>query len=158
MMRISSMLGIVALALLAGCGGRKTPVSQIVNAQATFPTPGLPANPLQWRPVTSLVNRGDHTMSTLYGNDAAVDAARSHRPYGNGAVLSLVTWSEREDPHWYGGSIPGSPITIEFVSMYESTPQYRRFEGQPPHENFVTGETAQPRTAWILAQHAAPLP
>ena len=29
--------------------------------------------------------------------------------YSAGAVLALVTWTQREDPHWFGGRIPDAP-------------------------------------------------
>jgi hypothetical protein len=85
---------------------------------ATAALPGrLPYDPLQWRVITSSVNKTDGTMSTLYGNDAAIAQARStpQTPYPAGAVLALVTWNEQEDKHWFGGRIPGVVRSVEFV-------------------------------------------
>jgi mono/diheme cytochrome c family protein len=49
--------------------------SDAFNATAALPA-SLPQDPLQWRVITSSVDRTHGTMSTLYGNDLAVDHAR----------------------------------------------------------------------------------
>ena len=64
------------------------------------------SHPLTGKIITSFVNTRDGTMSTLYGNDIAVKSARAGQVYPVGAVVSLVTWSQRDDPHWFGGRIP----------------------------------------------------
>ncbi len=58
------------------------------NAGAALPD-GLPYPVLQWRVITSSVDHAHGTMSTLYGNDAAIQYARtsSQKPYPAGAVL-----------------------------------------------------------------------
>ena len=69
----------------------------------------LPANPLGWR-VISVIDPATGTMSTLYGNDLAVEYARTHsqHDFPAGAVLSLVTWTQAEDSRWFGeDSEPG---------------------------------------------------
>src|SRR5260370_518620 len=77
----------------------------------------LPAKPLQGKVITSAVSPGDSTMSTLYGNDLAARCARTNlkHDYPSGAVLSLVTWSQREDSRWFGGKIPDQVKSVEFV-------------------------------------------
>lgn len=66
----------------------------------------MPYNPLEWRVLNTAVDPQCSTVSTL----------------------SLVTWSEREDPHWFGARIDQ--------------------EGLTPNE----------RAAFILAQRAAVMP
>lgn len=46
----------------------------------------------------------------VIGNDLAVEYARSHsqQGYPAGSVISLVTWTQREDPRWFGKGQPGS--------------------------------------------------
>src|SRR6187402_1734844 len=100
---------------LSGCTEHKTPVQDILNKDASISASTLPMNPLSWRVITSFANRNDHTMATLYGNDAAIASTRSETGFREGAVLSLVTWQQKEDPHWFGGSIPATPIRVEFV-------------------------------------------
>ena len=71
-------------------------------------------------------------MSTLYGNDLAVESARAGRDlYADGSVLSLVTWTQREDPHWFGARIPGKVQSVEFETIGKDSTKsgYQRFEG-----------------------------
>jgi Haem-binding domain/Cytochrome P460 len=87
---------------------------------------GLPYNPFAWRVIAADVHTQDATMSTLFGNDAAVMHARTNpnQPYPPGAVLSLITWSQQEDARWFGAKVPGSLKSIEFVIVRDSTPSY----------------------------------
>src|SRR6202522_1189474 len=89
-------LGIFGLSMflsMSGCSGAKTKILATINQSASLDGP-LPANPLQWKIITSEINKADFTMSTLYGNDIAVGYARanSQHNYPAGSVLSLVTW------------------------------------------------------------------
>jgi hypothetical protein len=52
-------------------------------------------------------------MVILYGNDAAVNAARKGQGYPAGSELALVTWAQKEDDHWYGANVPDSIVSIE---------------------------------------------
>lgn len=77
-------------------------------------------------------------MSTLYGNDVAVNYARSHaqHDYPIGSVLSLVTWKERDDTRWFGAKIPDQPKSVEFVFVVaapdgHTSYSYQKFEGSP---------------------------
>lgn len=77
-------------------------------------------------------------MSTLYGNDVAVNYARSHaqHDYPIGSVLSLVTWKERDDNRWFGAKIPDQPKSVEFVFVTAAADgqplySYQKFEGSP---------------------------
>jgi hypothetical protein len=84
------------------------------------------------------VNPQDHTMATLYGNETAVrslnlrgaDAATAPS-YASGAVLALVTWGQRDDPHWFGARIPSAPQSLEFVQVQSQGARnsYSRFAG-----------------------------
>ena len=83
-----------------------------------------------------------HTMAALFGNDVAagceelvVDSGKSPA-YPAGSVLALVTWSQREDPHWFGGRIPDNPQSVEFVETDEAGKgrAYRRFDGPSMQE------------------------
>jgi hypothetical protein len=104
-----------------GCTSRRTAASELVNHKASLHG-GLPFNPLQWRVISSSVNTRDETVSVLYGNDIAVRHARTdpRRPYPAGSVLSLVTWAQEEDPHWFGAKTPGVVRSVEFVTAEES--------------------------------------
>jgi hypothetical protein len=62
----------------------------------TMGRPSLPQ--LEWNPISMLVDRREGTMSLLYGNDAA---------------RALLTWKQRDDPHWFGARIPGEAVRID---------------------------------------------
>ena len=51
--------------------------------------------------------------------------------YPPGAVLALVTWAQREDPHWFGARIPDRPQMVEIVQVAGggAQPVYQRFHG-----------------------------
>jgi hypothetical protein len=101
----------VVLSLVAlGCPGDRTSAAPTSNDAAALGG-DLPLDPLQWRVIGSIVDPATSTMSTLFGNEVAVQSARSGRigRYPPGAVLALVTWTQQDDPHWFGARIPGHP-------------------------------------------------
>jgi hypothetical protein len=148
----------------AECTGCHTPMR---NNDYVFTTPiqaidGLPHQPLQWKVITSSVDRGDGTMATLYGNDTAVQHARESpdSAYPAGSVLSLVTWAQRADEHWFGARIPGGLRTVEFVTA-GATPQaasYLRYSGSPLQSVTPAPETRDSRIRAILGQRASLMP
>jgi hypothetical protein len=98
-------------------------------------------------------------MATLYGNDAALQAFEHRDPsgtrppeYPSGAVLALVTWAQRDDPHWFGGRILDTPLKVEFVqtSSGNGTDAYRVSAGQALTEAHADSQTAAQRTNFIL--------
>jgi hypothetical protein len=124
------------------------------NAAAALPA-SLPYQSLGWSAITMYVDPKTHTMATLYGNDAAMQAvqARGAAPagaeapsYSAGSVLALVTWVQRDDPHWFGARIPDSPQSMEFVQVAPTgqAHSYRRYAG--------TGLTEFPTEAGAAAQ------
>jgi len=120
-----------AMALVVcGCSGKKIADADLYNVQAAVGA-GLPYPVMEWKAITSVVDRGQKTTATLFGNDAAVAAARAGVAYPAGAVLGLVTWKEREDPHWFGARIPGSVVSVEFVVVGGAD---RLFVGTPWRE------------------------
>ncbi len=105
-------------------------------------------------------------MSTLYGNDAAVDYSRTHSQldYPAGAVLSLVTWTQAGDGRWFGARIPNRVKSVEFVFVHTAANGsksygYEKYDGSPlklsiVQEAFTPGD----RPAELLSQRAAVLP
>ena len=123
-------------------------------------------HPLQWRIVTSLVDRTSSTMSTLYGNDLAVDYARAHTDhnYPDGSVLALVTWAQQNDPRWFGAKIPGRVSSVELLTVGalpdgHATYSYLEYAGTPLKQSSAE-QTATPsgRTLFLLTQRAAVMP
>jgi hypothetical protein len=114
------------------------------NTAARLPT-SLPYQPLGWNAITVYTDPGAHTMATLYGN---------------GAVLALVTWAQRDDPHWFGARIPDAPESVEFVEGAGAgrTSTYRRFAGTGLSELHSDPGTSEQRTSFILGLAPAWLP
>jgi hypothetical protein len=87
-------------------------------------------HPLRGKVITTFVRPQEGTMSTLYGNDLAVKSARSGRSYPPGSVIWLVTWSQREDPHWFGGMIPKVLKSVEILELTGGGEmRWHRYEG-----------------------------
>jgi Haem-binding domain/Cytochrome P460 len=55
-----------------------------------------------WRPLTMDVDPKTRTMATLFGTDT-------------GTTRALVTWTQRDDPHWFGARIPDALQSLKFV-------------------------------------------
>jgi Cytochrome P460 len=131
-MRGRLVVGALMLAMVCGCGRKKIADEDLYNVQAAVPA-GLPYPVMEWKAIATVVDRGSGTTGTLFGNDAAVSAARAGVAYPSGAVLGLVTWRQREDPHWFGARIPGRVVSVEFVEVGSSTVD-RKFVGAPWRE------------------------
>jgi hypothetical protein len=169
MKRICFLAGIVLLSLfllsMFGCSGAEPKISATINQGASV-AGELPANPLQWKVITSAINHADSTMYTLYGNDVAVSHARanSQHSYPSGSVLSLVTWTQREDDRWFGAKIPDRVKSVEFVFVDAAADgrqsySYRDYEGAPlTMVSEQKGSAPNDRTAYLLAQRAAVVP
>jgi len=96
--------------------------------------------PMMGKVITTVVHQREGTMSTLYGNDVAVKDARAGKPYSAGAVVTLVTWEQRDDPHWFGGRIPGEGRTEEVVSYLGSGPVYKgKNTSEAPRISYIAG-------------------
>ena len=132
---------------------------EVVNYAAVLPTK-LPYQPLSWSAITMYVDPKTRTTATLYGNDAAMRALLAHQAAPAGAVLVLVTWAQRDDPHWFGARIPGAPLSMEFVEVAGAgqTSNYRRFGGPGLIEDSSAASAAPQRTSFVLGLAPATLP
>jgi hypothetical protein len=150
---------------VSGCSQDNRGLSATLNQSASL-SGELPANPLKWKVITSGVSTTDSTMFTLYGNDIAVQCARtdSQHNYPNGSAISLVTWTQQEDGRWFGAKIPNQVKSVEFVSVGAATDgrpsySYQKFEGTPLKRTSVQDERAQAdRAAELLSRRAAMMP
>jgi len=137
---------------------------QVVNNAAASFSSTLPWQPLGWWPITMYVDPGMHTTATLYGNDAAVQVLdRRVEPtlaYPSGSVLALVTWAQRDDPHWFGGRIPDTAQRVEFVQIFagRGTNGDRVLEGRDLVETHPAAGDVLRRTSFILNLKPASLP
>jgi len=159
---------LIALSM-SGCSSNEPKISAELNQSASLAgefVAGLPANPLQWKVITSEIGTADSTMATLYGNDLAVQYARTQAQhnYPAGAVLSLVTWTQREDPRWFGARIPATVKSLEFLTVgttLDGQPSYSYLEyGGAPLKKISAEEGLNPnnRAQYLLSQRAAVMP
>jgi hypothetical protein len=118
---------------------------EVVNNRAALPA-RLPYQPFGWSQITMYVDPVNHTMATLSGND--------------GPVLALVTWMQREDPHWFGARIPAAPTSIEFLQVDVSgkPAAYRRYAGDGTPISLVDADEGAQRTKLILGLPSAQIP
>ena len=139
--------------------------SDVVNNSAAALPESLPYQPLSWNAITMYVAPATHITAVLYGNDAAIGSIRAHRgtthgpAYATGAVLALVTWAQREDPHWFGARIPSEPQSVEFVQVQAAQKnEYRRFAGPGLTEDRPSADISAQRTNHLLDLAPALLP
>ncbi|HVM94217.1 MAG TPA: cytochrome P460 family protein [Terriglobales bacterium] len=137
---------------------------EAVNNRAASLPAALPYQPLAWNAITMFVDPKLRTTSTLYGDEAAMRTAPQHSStppaYPEGAVLALVTWAQREDPHWFGARIPDLPVSIEFLQVGKpgEPASYRRFAGPELSEEKSPEAAIAERSAFILKLVPAQLP
>ena len=163
-MKTIYLIILIVCAAAAGCSEKKTPPAELINQQASLPG-NLPYDPFQWRVITSGLNNQESTMFTLYGNDPAVEYARTNaqHAYPPGSVLCLVTWSRKEDKHWFGGEIPAQIKSIEFVKV-NATPAngppytYDVYKGTPPAKSDTEDAAGIDRINFILGLRASVMP
>jgi hypothetical protein len=140
--------------------------NEVVNNSAAALPLGLPYQPLNWNAITMYVDPETRAMATLYGNRAAMEGVEMHGAtpmggsrYPTGAVLALVTWVQRDDPHWFGGRIPATPESVEFVQVATGqTIGYRRFAGKELLEDHPAASVAAQRTNFVLRLSPVQLP
>jgi hypothetical protein len=159
------VLAAILLLVLLGCSHPNARVQTRFNHDAEL-SGELSYNPLQWQVIASTLNHADHTVATVLGNDQAIAYARKNvsREYSAGSVISVITWSQQEDPRWFGGNIPGKVRSVEFLEV-QSVPDHGRtymytMYGGSPLRKLISTEESSPtgRAAYLLAQRAAVLP
>ena len=164
-MKTIHVLSAALLLVLVGCSQPNARVKTRLNREAEV-SGELPYNPLQWEVIASTLNHNDHTSATVLGNDRAVAYARknSAHAYPAGSVLSVITWSQQEDPRWFGGNILSNVRSVEFFEVQSGpdrggTYLYTLYGGSPLRKLVSTEEKSPTgRAAYILGQRAAVMP
>jgi len=132
----------------------------------TMPIHPESASGLKDKVISSSIQPQEGTMSTLYGNNIAAHFARSQRgnEYPSGSVLTLVTWKQKEDDHWFGARIPSATQFVETVSITDSvigtpTSVYEKYRGTS-HEKMNDQKMAdsKERMKNILSRRASVMP
>ncbi len=135
--------------------------NQIVNNTAAALPANVPYRPLDWNAITMYSDRRNHTMATLYGDKTAIESVNARSasgPYASGAVLALVTWGQRDDPHWFGARIPDVLQSVEFVQVGADGSHYLRFAGPGLERAAIAQDAETSRTRFILGLAPARLP
>jgi hypothetical protein len=159
-MRANNIVLSALIILLAACSG--TDQEQLLNTKASLPA-SFHFNKMNLKVINSSVNPGKSTMSTLYGNNPALDVMKSGKAHQGGEVLALVTWRQQEDEHWFGAKIPGSLVAVELIKTTNSTNAgkpnmiYQRYEGSQLVLNKDTAGKAK-SIQYILGQAPSILP
>lgn len=155
-----ALIPFVVLLALPGCSHPRPSEDDVLNVTARIPA-NLPVRAMDWRVISTSVNRTDKTTATLTGNDIAVKYSATGT-YPEGSKLALITWLERDDPHWFGARIPGTFVALETISVDRDSAgkiaaTYKRYTGNPLRE--VTGSNnADARKTIILAMQPSPMP
>lgn len=87
-----------------------------INQAASLPEQ-IAFNKMGLKVITTMMNKRQSTMATLYGNDAALRYAASAeqgKPAA-GMVFALLNWKQQEDSRWFGAKIPDSLLTVEIL-------------------------------------------
>jgi hypothetical protein len=137
----------------------------VLNNNAAALPANLPYQPLSWNAITMYVDPRTRTTATLYGNEIAMQAVRAQGAapatpvYLANTVLALVTWAQRDDPHWFGARIPNVPLSVEFVQVSAGpSNSYRRFAGTSLDEDHPPANVTEERTNFILGLTPVKLP
>jgi hypothetical protein len=131
---------------------------QLYDQAAALPD-SIGGRPLRGRLITSFVNPGAGTMSTLYGNVVAAGCARSGQTYSSGAILALVSWSQRDDAHWFGGRIPKEIASVELLRFgTDGKPEYVCLTGGQLTKKALDPEAVERRVQYITTQKASVVP
>lgn len=153
LMKTGILFFIAACLMLSACSDSAKPT---LAPETIFEAKGLHV-------ITSNFNKKRGTMSTLYGNEAALEAARDgssqHVP---GEVFTLVTWVQEANPFWFGGNINGARQTVETVRVSPADKDNVRvdYEVETDGENVLekVNFDKQERINFIFDQKASVFP
>lgn len=106
------LLAIILIALFTGCVQTTAP-ADLINKKASLPGT-FTISDLHQRVLSSFYNTKDNTNSVLYGDNGAEQVLQKHNTATSPAFsLTLFTWHQQEDPHWFGARIPGDLVSVE---------------------------------------------
>lgn len=139
---------------IAGC---TAPGNGALNEKAGIQAADeLPENPLLLIPLTFSIHPKEGSMSTLYGNNKALQHAKLNgdSAYPAGSVLYEVTWKQKADVVWYGANVPDQIKQVERVVFNAAAlPGYELYSGHPLRK--VAVPSSAQRIASITGQRMA---
>ncbi|CAI8810719.1 hypothetical protein [Chryseobacterium sp. IT-36CA2] len=125
---------LIMCVLVVSCGSKKQ--YEPVNENASLPE-SFDFNAMNLKVVTSSINHKKQTMMTLYGTDSAIDDLKddAEKIKGKERILALITWSQKEDPYWYGAKIPNNLLSVEIIKSQQPFSEnsqilYQKYEGK----------------------------
>jgi heme-binding protein/cytochrome P460 len=124
------------------------------NAASRLPK-GLPMNPLDWTPVTMYSDPQKHTISVLFINSKEIGTVAVA---GDSSTMALVTWTERDDPHWFGARIADQVISVEILRPGAGKETEYRIFGGVGVAGVYANATKSPRAASIAGLHPVQIP
>lgn len=152
---------------MVGCASKKE--YETTNMESFLPQ-SFGFDKMDLRVITSSINHHNNTMATLYGNSVAIAELKKNtvpnavafQPSENRErVLVLITWLQKDDPHWFGAKIPGRLRSIESlistdVLSKQAEIRYQMYDGEELKNNSV--EDGAKRINAILSMKPAVLP
>ena len=161
MKSILKLLFVGLLLLFYSCN-KKSDSDQLVNSNASLPA-SFRFDRMNWKVINSFINKKAGTMSTLFGNENAVKRLRENADSVSvNEQLTLITWKQREDEHWFGGKIPDQLLSAETIKTQilpsgQLTVKYEKYDGK---ELILNPDTLNniSRKTYILARKASIMP
>jgi hypothetical protein len=161
---ISKYSAFILLLLIAvGCKQQNNNHAGELNDEANLPQK-LQFNQLGLKVITSMINKKETTMSTLYGNGPALKYTQSKKNSTVGdMVFALVTWKQQDDERWFGAKIPGKFQSVEMITLKASENEiqtlYKIYKGKDENGKWQNDPlTSKARIKYILAQTASVMP
>ncbi|MCF0075573.1 hypothetical protein LZD49_34185 [Dyadobacter sp. CY261] len=132
-MERSTFILMLALGLISITGCNKaTDPDQLINKPASIPD-SLGLSDMQGQVVSSFINKKTQTMGVLYASGPALKSADIIAMDKKGKTLTLVTWRQQDDPHWFGARIPADLLSVERIMLSDSESaaelQYQKLAG-----------------------------
>jgi hypothetical protein len=153
MKKLSILMILAIYAALSACQS-SPPAKHLLNTDASLPAKHSIADK-GLRVIASFINKKEQTMSTLYGNTAAFNQLKDGAKPVAGQELTLITWLQKDDPHWFGARIPGKVSLIETIKIEavagNTTVNYQKFKGADLIADADTTGNAG-RIAFMLSQ------
>jgi len=112
--------------------GRATARAGLLNTEAAA-ADDFTLLAMEWQVIAVSRDDRDASLSTVFGNPRAIEHLRGAFPepgasFAPGSALARVTWSEKEDPHWFGARIPGRVSRARQITVGATR------DGQPTYE------------------------
>lgn len=160
MKNMSQKLWVFLCLLICSCN-YNADLPDNINTRASFPD-SAKFRPAGLKVITSFINRKAGTMSTLYGNQPALQKAIGfNKEFVPGELFTLVTWKQQADKHWFGANIPGDLQSVEVLKTHSNGARvvldYQRYEGRTLVQHADTLKNSE-RIRFMLNQRPSVMP